>query len=62
MLERETKKSKTFLKIDELKNPFNYRLKVLEDYQQKEVNVDLVETFNYLLGLDIKGNKQLRNN
>ena len=62
MLEWETKKSKTFLKINELKNPFNYRLKVLKDYQQKEVNVDLIETFNYLLGLNIKGYKVLKEN
>ena len=62
MLEWETKGSKTFLKIDELKNPFNYKLKILEDYQQKIVNVDLVETFNYLLGLNIKKYKILKDN
>ncbi|MBW9220675.1 hypothetical protein KKP91_00435 [Methanothermococcus sp. SCGC AD-155-M21] len=62
MLEWETKGSKTFLKIDDLKDPFNYKLKVLENYQQKIVNVDLVETFNYLLGLNIKGYKLLECN
>jgi len=53
MLEWETKNSKTFLNIDELKDPFNYKLKIIEDYQQKTVNVDLVETFNYLFGLNV---------
>jgi len=54
------KKSKTFLNIDDLKDPFNYKFKILEDYQQKEVNVDLVETFNYLIGLNVKGYKVLK--
>jgi len=53
MLEWETKESKTFLNIDEMKDPFNYKLKIIENYQQKIVNVDLVETFNYLLGLNV---------
>ena len=62
MLEWETKKSKTFLNFDALKNPFDYKLKILEDYQQKVVNVDLVETFNYLLGLNVKFYKMLKEN
>ncbi len=62
MLEWETKKSKTFLNIDEMKDPFNYKLKIIENYQQKIVNVDLVETFNYLLGLRVKGYKVLEEN
>lgn len=62
MLEWETKNSKTFLNIDEMKDPFNYKLKIIENYQQKVVNVDLVETFNYLLGLNVKGYKVLQDN
>ena len=62
MLEWETKNSKTFLKIEDLKDPFNYKLKIIENYQQKTVNVDLVETFNYLLGLHVKGYKTLEDN
>jgi adenine-specific DNA-methyltransferase len=62
MLEWETKNSKTFLNIDELEDPFNYKLKIIENYQQRIVNVDLVETFNYLLGLNVKGYKVLENN
>jgi len=53
MLEWETKGSKTFLNIDEMRDPFNYKLKIIENYQQKIVNVDLIETFNYLLGLNV---------
>ena len=62
MLDWETKSSKTFLNIDEMKNPFNYKLKILENYQQKDVNVDLIETFNYLLGLQVNKYKTLEAN
>jgi len=62
MLEWETKNSKTFLNLNELKDPFNYKLKIIEDYQQKKVNVDLVETFNYLLGLDVNRYEVLHKN
>ncbi|MHC1590701.1 MAG: DNA methyltransferase, partial [Candidatus Helarchaeales archaeon] len=53
-LEWETKKSKTFLNIDGLEDPFNYKLKIIKDYRQMSVNIDLIETFNYLLGLNVK--------
>lgn len=62
MLEWETKKSKTFLNIEEMQDPFNYKLKIIENYKQKIVNVDLVETFNYLIGLHVKGYKVLEEN
>jgi len=62
MLEWETKRSKTFLNIDEMKDPFNYKLKIIENYQQKIVNVDLVETFNYLLGLNVSRYEVLQKN
>ena len=62
MLEWETKSSKTFLNIDEMKDPFNYKLKIIENYQQKIVNVDLVETFNYLIGLNVGRYEVLQGN
>ena len=62
MLEWETKDSKTFLNIDEMRDPFNYKLKIIENYQQRIVNVDLVETFNYLLGLNVGRYKVLHEN
>ncbi len=62
MLKWETKGSKTFLNIDEMKDPFNYKLKIIENYQQKTVNVDLVETFNYLIGLNVSKYKVLQEN
>lgn len=62
MLDFETKDSKTFLNIDHMKNPFNYKITVLEDYQQNETTVDLVETYNYLTGLNVEGFKTFYNN
>ena len=62
MLEWETKNSKTFLNINEMKDPFNYKLKIMENYQQKIVNVDLVETFNYLIGLNVGRYEVLQGN
>jgi adenine-specific DNA-methyltransferase len=62
MLDWETKYSNTFLNLDKLKNPFDYKLKILEDYQPKEVNVDTIETFNYLLGLNVNKYRVLQDN
>ncbi|KAA0257568.1 site-specific DNA-methyltransferase [Deferribacter autotrophicus] len=62
MLEWETKNSNTFLNLEKLKNPFNYRLKIMEDYQQKEVKTDVIETFNYLLGLHVSKYRILEDN
>lgn len=51
MLDFETRGSNTFLNIDAVKNPFNYKLKIIDNYEPKRVSVDLVETYNYLIGL-----------
>jgi len=62
MLKWETKNSNTFLNLEKLKDPFNYKLKIMEKYQLKEVNVDVIETFNYLLGLNVSKYKVLNEN
>ena len=53
-LQRETSESQTFLNVAELRNPFEYRLKIAKDMQVKAESVDLPETFNYLLGLHVQ--------
>jgi len=55
MLDFETKNSNTFLNIEKMENPFNYKLQVLVTAGKpaKTVTVDLVETFNYLIGLEV---------
>lgn len=62
MFNFETKNSRTFLNISNMEDPFNYKLKIIEDYQPKTVNIDLIETFNYLLGVSVKKLKQVEKN
>jgi adenine-specific DNA-methyltransferase len=54
MLKFETRESETFLNVDKLSAPFDYKLKITEGQETVEKSVDLPETFNYLLGLKVK--------
>lgn len=54
MLDLETQASPSLLNLEMFKDPFTYRLKVQEGDKIVERNIDLVETFNYLLGIDVK--------
>ncbi len=49
MLDMETKDS--LLNVDAFKNPFNYKLNITRNNESEETVIDLVETFNYLIGL-----------
>ncbi len=51
MLDYETQKS--LLDIDKFKTPFDYKIQ-LENENKDITNVDLVETFNYLIGLNVE--------
>jgi adenine-specific DNA-methyltransferase len=54
MLDYETNES--LLNIDAFKTPFDYKLKIASSSagETVETNVDLVETFNYLIGLKVR--------
>ncbi len=56
MMDVESRGSASLLNIDAFTDPTAYRLKVKipGSDESREVNVDLLETFNYLLGLQIK--------
>jgi len=56
MLDSESKDSRTLLDIDNFDDPYNYKLLIGTDsvVETKPVNVDLVETFNWLLGLKVR--------
>jgi len=56
MLEAEAKGSQTLLNIDNFDDPFSYKLLVGTGSvgETKPVDVDLVETFNWLLGLKVR--------
>jgi len=53
MLDFETKGSPSLLNLDAFENPFSYQLNITRDDETRAENVDLVETFNYLLGLTV---------
>ena len=57
MLKWETKHSETLLNIEKLARPFSYKLHIHADGQTREKAVDVPETFNYLLGLEVRTRK-----
>lgn len=63
MLKFETEGSPSLLNLQHFESPFEYKLKIISNSRGEEiVNVDLVETFNYLVGLKIDGYKFLKKN
>ncbi|MCF6191540.1 MAG: hypothetical protein L3J76_00165 [Candidatus Hydrothermae bacterium] len=54
MLRWEAKKSETLLDVKKLQSPFSYKLRIHRDGETREQAVDLPETFNYLIGLDVE--------
>lgn len=56
MLDVESRSSASLLNIDRFEDPFNYELNIATGTagETKPTVVDLVETFNYLLGLRVK--------
>ena len=57
MLRWETKGSATLLNAGELTRPFSYRLHVHSNGARRERTIDLPETFNWLLGLNVRHRK-----
>ena len=53
MLDNEASGSLSLLGLEAFEEPFAHRLKVSDNDETRLVNVDMVETFNYLLGLDV---------
>ncbi|MBU2700461.1 adenine-specific DNA-methyltransferase [Sporomusaceae bacterium BoRhaA] len=51
MLDAEAEGS--ILNLNLFKTPFNYKMKINENNETKDKVIDLVETFNYLLGLSV---------
>ncbi len=54
MLDNEASSSPSLLNSEAFEKPFGYKLKVSDSNETRLVNVDMVETFNYLLGLTIE--------
>ncbi|HVP96756.1 site-specific DNA-methyltransferase [Methanoregula sp.] len=54
MLDFETRESPCRMNVTKLERPFEYTLRITKDSELHDETVDLVETFNYLLGLKVK--------
>jgi adenine-specific DNA-methyltransferase len=59
MLPFETRNSQTLLNVEALETPFDYKLILRDGQKYREKNVDLTETFNYLLGIHVRTRKVL---
>ena len=62
MLDFETRDNPCRFNVEKLTKPFDYTLKITQGNELKEETVDLVETFNYLLGLHVRKIKTFTNN
>ena len=60
MMDFESKESDSLLNIDKLAHPFDYTMKITRAQECKEQKIDLVETFNYLIGLTVTSNGALQ--
>lgn len=54
MLNMESDGSVSLLNVDKLDRPFSYKMNITRNLESKERTVDLVETFNYLIGLKVE--------
>ena len=59
-LDIETDGSASLLNVDRFSDPFNYTLKIRRDNELKEEKVDLVETFNFFIGLYVEQTETIR--
>jgi adenine-specific DNA-methyltransferase len=62
MLDFETRDNPCRFNVEKLTKPFNYTLKINQGNELKEEAVDMVETFNYLLGLHVRKIRTFTNN
>jgi adenine-specific DNA-methyltransferase len=53
LLDYESRASASLLNVEKMSKPFDYELDVYEKGERKRKKVDLIETFNYLLGLQV---------
>lgn len=61
MLDVESKGSQSLLNTESFQDPDQYKLRVERNGESRLVNVDLIETFNWLLGLSVRHVDAIRN-
>ena len=57
MLKWETRGSATLLNVENLASPFSYNLRLRANGRTRTKTVDIPETFNYLLGLNVRSRR-----
>lgn len=60
MLEAESMNSDTFLNIEKLSEPFDYVMNIMNKREIYTKKIDIIETFNFLIGLNISKNYAMR--
>ncbi len=53
MLSTESAGSASLLNVEKLDKPFSYKMNITRNLESTECNIDLVETFNHLIGLTV---------
>lgn len=53
MLDVESRESASLLNVEEFKDPFGYQMNIASGNETKVTTIDLMETFNYLLGIRV---------
>ena len=53
ILQKGTRDSASLLSIGKLANPFNYEMEIIRLNERRLTKIDLVTTFNFLLGIDV---------
>lgn len=61
MMDVESEGSTSLLSIEEFRNPFDYKMKITNGSEARLQKVDVFETFNYLLGLQVNNMDRIRN-
>lgn len=54
LFDYDTRGGKSLLSIDDLNHPFDYEMQIVDRQQYVPKVIDLVETFNYLIGLTVE--------
>jgi adenine-specific DNA-methyltransferase len=62
MLQWETRRSEALLNVEKMQNPFTYQLHLHREGETRAQPVDLPETFNYLIGLNVETRQSLDDN
>jgi len=58
----EIPKNKEKLQFDEIEDPFRYQFKLVENNNPQLIKVDLIESFNYFIGIRVEKMEQIKKN